>query len=77
MREQIEKRLATLRTEMEAGEKMMAELEAKQAHLQSTLLRISGAIQVLQELLNPEQIERPTAVTFDSLERMPVTAGQE
>ncbi len=30
---------------------MMAELEAKQANLRDTLLRISGAIQVLEEEL--------------------------
>jgi chromosome segregation ATPase len=54
MREQLERRLAQLQAERQAGEKLMAELAAKQAELQGTLLRISGAIQVLQEMLAPE-----------------------
>ena len=51
MREQLEKRLAELKAEFEAGQKMMAELEAKQVNLRDTLLRISGAIQLLEEEL--------------------------
>lgn len=52
MREQMEQRLAELRAEYEAGRKMLADFEAKQINLQQTLLRISGAIQVVEELLN-------------------------
>jgi prefoldin subunit 5 len=52
MKEKMEQRLAELKAEYEAGRKMLAELEAKQANLQQTLLRISGAIQVVEELLN-------------------------
>ncbi len=52
MREQLEQRLNELKTEFEAGKKMLAELETKQANLRETLLRISGAIQVLQEVLD-------------------------
>jgi predicted nuclease with TOPRIM domain len=51
MQEQIQQRLTQLKTEFEEGQKMLADLEAKQANLRSTLLRISGAIQVLEELL--------------------------
>jgi len=51
MREQIEERLATLRQEFEAGRRMLADLEARQVELQQTLLRIGGAVQVLEELL--------------------------
>jgi predicted nuclease with TOPRIM domain len=54
MKEQLQQRLQTLKTEYEAGQKMLAELEAKQANLRDTLLRISGAIQVLEETLNEE-----------------------
>ena len=49
MKEQLEKRLSELKTEFEAGQKMMADLDSKQANLRDTLLRISGAIQILEE----------------------------
>jgi hypothetical protein len=51
MRESLEKRLAELKAELEAGRKLAAELEQKQNSLQATMLRISGATQVLEELL--------------------------
>lgn len=51
MRDQLEKRLAELKQEYESGQKMMTELETKQANLRDTLLRISGAIQILEEEL--------------------------
>ena len=51
MQAQLEQRLNELKTEFAAGQKMLADLEAKQTELRQTLLRISGAIQVLEELL--------------------------
>lgn len=54
MNEQLQQRLQSLKTEYEAGQKMLVDLEAKQANLRNTLLRISGAIQVLEEILDPE-----------------------
>jgi predicted nuclease with TOPRIM domain len=51
MREQLQRRLQELRSEFEAGQKALAELETRQANLRETLLRISGAIQVLEEEL--------------------------
>ena len=51
VREQLEQRVGELRAEQQKGQQMLAELEAKQAELRQTLLRISGAIQVLEELL--------------------------
>ena len=55
MRERIEQRLKALRAEFESGQQLMADLEDRQARLRDTLLRISGAIQVLEEELG----ERP------------------
>lgn len=51
MKERLEERLKALKTEFEAGQEMLADLESKQVNLQQTMLRISGAIQVLEELL--------------------------
>jgi hypothetical protein len=51
MQEQAVARLKALRQEYEAGQKMLADLEARRLDLQQTVLRISGAIQALEELL--------------------------
>jgi len=51
MKERLQKRLQSLKAEYEAGQKMLADLEAQQQNLQQTLLRISGAIQVIEEEL--------------------------
>jgi uncharacterized coiled-coil protein SlyX len=56
----MEKRLEELKSELAAGEKLLAELQAKQASVQQTMLRIAGAIQVLQELLGHEVGLQPT-----------------
>lgn len=55
MQEQLEKRLKALMTEYEAGQKALANLDAQKASLRETLLRISGAIQVLEEELSLAQ----------------------
>lgn len=51
MKTQLEQRLKELKNEFQGGQKMMAELQAKEASLRDTLLRITGAIQVLEEEL--------------------------
>ncbi len=50
MKDQLEQRLHQLQQEFASGQKMLVDLDAQQAELQQTLLRISGAIQVLEEL---------------------------
>ena len=54
MRQEIENRLQSLIAEFKAGQEMLAALDAKQAHLRNSLLRISGAMQVLEELRRQE-----------------------
>lgn len=51
MKEQLRQRLQELKSEYESGQKVLADLEAKQANVRDTLLRIAGAIQVLEEEL--------------------------
>jgi ABC-type transporter Mla subunit MlaD len=55
MKQQLEQRLEQLKSEFESGQKALAELENKQANLRNTLLRISGAVQVLEEELAKER----------------------
>ena len=51
MHEQLQRRLEELRTEWATGQAQLQELERQQVYLRETLLRISGAIQVLEEVL--------------------------
>ncbi len=52
MKEQLEQRLKKLKSEYESGQMYLSDLDAKAATTRNTLLRISGAIQVLEEELN-------------------------
>ena len=63
MREKLEERLKSLKAELEAGERMLADLEAKRSGLRETLLRISGAIQVLEEELGRTGSDEPAGAT--------------
>lgn len=54
MTQRLSERLATLQSEYEAGQKMLAELDTKRQNLTTTLLRIEGAMQVIRELLAQE-----------------------
>ena len=51
MRDQIEARRAELQAEYEFGQKKAAEMGQELVKLQQTMLRISGAIQLCNELL--------------------------
>ncbi len=55
MKELLQNRLQQLKSEYATGQTVMTELRKKQENLQETLLRISGAIQVLEELLAEER----------------------
>ncbi len=54
MKQQLEQRLKELKAEFDSGQRTLGEMEIKQANLRNTLLRISGAIQVLEEELARE-----------------------
>ena len=49
--EQLRARLAELQRELELGERRLQQLELEKVQVRDTLLRISGAMQLLQELL--------------------------
>jgi hypothetical protein len=61
MHDELEVRLDALRKEMEAGQHRMQDLERQLSQLRDTMLRISGAIQVLEEL--QAQAAQPAATT--------------
>jgi predicted nuclease with TOPRIM domain len=50
----LETRLADLRVNYEAGQEQLRDLDRRKRDLEGTLLRISGAMQVLQELLDEQ-----------------------
>lgn len=51
MKQQLERRLVQLESELESGHRELAALEERRVRLLETLLRISGAAQVVRELL--------------------------
>lgn len=69
MKKRLEQRLQTLRTELESGQNVLAELELKQAAVRDTLLRISGAIQVLEEELakGDDEVDHSSGIDFGKI----------
>ena len=55
VREQIQARLEALKKELKTGQAELQKVEAQRTYLHETMLRISGAIQALEELLAEEQ----------------------
>jgi hypothetical protein len=55
MKETLEARLAELENEMAIGNEQLIKLNQEREKLESTMLRISVAIQVLKELLQQEE----------------------
>jgi len=52
MLDQLRTRVEELRAEFDKGQKKLAELDGQSTELRQTLLRISGAVQVLEEEIN-------------------------
>ena len=55
MKNLIESRLKELQTEYQKGQEQLVTLEQETATLKSSMLRINGAIQVLEELLQQKE----------------------
>jgi prefoldin subunit 5 len=64
----IERRLQELRKEFKMGEAQLEDLDRRRAQLRDTLLRISGAIQVLEEMLNSEPEGNQESVNLEEPE---------
>jgi hypothetical protein len=60
MEMRFRQRLEELRAEYEKGKKTLEDLESQAASVRATLLRISGAIQVLQEELEGADVPKST-----------------
>ena len=72
MREHIEARLELLRKELEKGQIELQKVENQRMYLHETVLRISGAIQVLEELLREEHPpEQNGATSTDKMQLTP------
>ena len=78
MHEQIQARLEELKKELEAGQAELQKVEMQRTYLRETVLRISGAIQVLEELLarqpqgqqnDPDHSEAPLEPTKERASR--------
>ena len=66
MRDQLTNRLEELQTEFQKGQERLASLEQETANIKTSLLRISGAIQVLKEELEKEGSGENNLDTDDS-----------
>ena len=55
MREELQRKLEELKKDFSAGQARLADLQNQEASLNQQLLRISGAIIVLQELIDQAQ----------------------
>ena len=62
MKREIEARLKELKEEYQKGQGQLVALEQETANLRNSMLRISGAIQVLQELLGDKISENSVSV---------------
>jgi hypothetical protein len=68
MRQQTEARLISLRGEYDKGQTQLRQLELQLTSLRETMLRISGAVVVLEELLSSSASVTPA-------EEQPVSNG--
>jgi hypothetical protein len=83
VREQVQSRLTELRREWEKGQVELQSIDRQQAYLRETLLRVGGAMQVLEELLadserreeHDESGVRHTPFPVRPLERAEATVG--
>jgi hypothetical protein len=74
MRQYIEQRLAGLKSEYEKGQTQQRQLETQLTSVRETLMRISGAVMVLEEVL-ASPIEGQGSADLPPGEKSAVQAG--
>ena len=75
MREQLQARLQELKAEFGKGEQTLQELEEQVATVRQNMLRISGAIQVLEEVLADGDSTRDDGEVTDKVRAATVEPG--
>ena len=73
MREHMQARLEMLRKELEKGQVELQKVESQRTYLHETILRISGAIQMLEELLAEEQSAKQNGTASTDKEQLVTT----
>jgi hypothetical protein len=71
----LTRRLHELRQEFARGEEQLTELDRKRTQVRDTLLRISGAMQVLEELLPQGNGERGSPASAETPPMVPTGVG--
>lgn len=61
MSDRLTQRYNTLQAELDAGKKMLEDLEARRAQVLQTMTRIEGAMMVLRELMDEEKSDQQRA----------------
>jgi peroxiredoxin len=75
MRERLHARLGELRKEYETGQSRLQELQRQEALVRDTMLRISGAMQVIEELLSEAQSVEQNGARSGEAQTAPAQAG--
>jgi predicted nuclease with TOPRIM domain len=78
MQEQIQARLEELKKELETGQAELQKVEMQRTYLHETVLRIGGAVQVLEELLtNGAPAHKPDEAVGLGEEQLDTAANKE
>lgn len=70
----MQNRLQQLKQEFERGQKQLEILDHKRRDLRDTLLRISGAMQVVEELLEQQKASQPDVENTELPEKPRIVA---
>ena len=65
MKKQLEQRLEELKAEFQKGQNKLQELESETQEVRNTLLRIAGAVQVLEEEIGKANQKNGEVITSE------------